>query len=329
MNKYKYIFFSIIFLVPLVSSFELRSQNLTDTVSILFIGNSFTVNNDCPGVFKHVTDGAGKKVCIGSCIHRGGSVKDFINNDTCWTKIKSRNWDYIVFQDYQAFYGDTLGVFPEGILEDNLKFQEKIKKINHCAKIIYTAGWENRNGFKDRFPKDNMKRLIHRIMANYAYLNNKNGVHNIIAPVGLVWLNSMQSKKDIQLYLSSDNRHPTRRGTDLFAITMYVVIFKSNPEQTLFFGDVGTAETRFIANICYKTVMDTFGYTNIKAHSIKITKVGNLLIADPFYQHYQWFKNDKVIDGANSFIHKKDHFGSKYTLKAIKGKGCKMESLTY
>jgi len=295
---------------------------LLDTTSVLFIGNSFTNDNNCPDVFRNLANQAKSAIHVETVIHLGGSVKNYINNDTCWRTIKSRKWDYIVFQDLQSCYSDTAGIFPKDILDDNIKFQAKIKKLLPCAKIIYVAGWEKLDAFKDRFPGDNIKRLIHRIMMNYAFLNNKPNVHNIIAPVGLAWLRSLQTNHDIALYVTSDYRHPAKRGTYLYAIVIFTTIFKYSPDYNLFYSGISSKDAHLLCKCGYRAVMDTIDYTNLKTSSLKIHKMGNTWYANPFYKHYQWFKNNLPIQDAHQFSFMKPDKKSIYTAKAIDWKGC-------
>jgi len=303
-----------------------------DTLKVLFIGNSFTKDNGgVPDIFKDMALRTGRLVKTDAFLRNGWSIKDFIKKDSCWLKIKSRNWDYIVFQDFQGFYGDTLGVFPPDIVAYNIEFQNKIKKQCSCAKIVYVDGWEKKAGFKDKFPNDNINRLINRIMANYKYLNDQHGVGNIIAPVGLAWLRSIHQNTYISLYAPEDNRHPSHEGTYLYAAVIYALIFRSNPIKAfdVYFKDMSGEDAQFLCDIAFNSVKDTLSYTNLESYSIKIKVHGNLMFAPIGYHHYQWFKNDTLMKGATSFFLKRERNDAIYTLHAKNWKGCMMESIEF
>jgi hypothetical protein len=298
----------------------------TDSTSILFIGNSFTVNNDMPDVVLQLAHQVGLRVRIDSFIALGQSVNYFMNDDTCFQKIKSREWDYVVFQDYQAFFYDSLGTFPPGIFENNLKFQDSIKKWQPCAKIIYEAGWEKKGGIPSRFPGDNTDKLINRILANYAYLNNQPGVHNTLAPVGLAWMHSIHKHPEYELYGTWDFRHPSQMGTFLTGSVMFTTIFKYNPNRHYYVPSyLSEDETKFFTDLAYHAVMDTFDYTNLKSITPELHRDGRKLYTDDEYAKYQWYRNDTLIVGATEMSIEMTK-SAVYTLRVINDKGCNYTS---
>lgn len=300
----------------------------TDSTSILFIGNSFTVNNDMPDVVRQLAHQVGLRVKIDSFIALGQSVNYFIKDDTCFRKIKSREWDYVVFQDYQAFFYDSLGTFPPGIFENNLKFQDSIKKWQPCAKIIYEAGWEQKGGIPSRFPGDNTDKLINRIMANYAYLNDQQGVHNTLAPVGLAWMRSMHKHPEYELYGTWDYRHPSQKGTFLAGSVMFTTIFKYNPGIHYYVPYyLSEGETKFFTDLAYHTVMDTFDYTNLRSITPELHREGNKLYTEDRYAKYQWYRNDTLMKDATERSVEINR-PAVYTLRVINDKGCNYTSFS-
>ena len=303
------------------------SKNVPEQIQVLFIGNSFTRNNGTIELFKNIAFTAGFQVNAEGFLREGGSVEKYIHNDSCWKVVRSRNWDYLIIQDYQSYYGDTLGVFPPGLLEANIAFQDSIKKINPCAKIIYVAGWDKQAGLKNYSSTDTIIRLIPRIMVNIRYLNNQPGVHNIIAPVGLAWLRCLQRNRNIRLYIITDHRHPARRGTYLYAIVIFSVIFRQNPDKSLYYNGISDSDAHYLCKLGFDVVKDTLNYTNLKSHCLRFFRIGNFLVADPGYSHYEWYINNVPYKGSYGFIFSKFDPACTYSVVATNKKGCKIRSL--
>jgi len=158
---------------PKVYYDELEKLSPKDSLQILFIGNSFTVLNNEPTLFKCMTSEACLPAHVESFTHLGMGINFWITDTGCWKKIRSRSWDYVVFQDLQSYYYEAFGTYPKGVFSNNLRFQDSIKKLNPCCKIIYVAGWEQQGGLPLRFPGDNTDQLIDRILNNYTYINAK------------------------------------------------------------------------------------------------------------------------------------------------------------
>ncbi len=298
-----------------------------DSINILFIGNSFTVLNDEPLLFSSLARIAKIPVHVESFTHLGVGVDFFIAKDSCWLAIKSRKWDYIVFQDLQSYYYDSLAKFPPHILADNLKFQDSIKSLIPCVKIIYVAGWEMQGGIPARFHGDNTILMINRILSNYAYLNNQPNVHNTISPVGVAWKQSEKLRPDLVL-VSSDDRHPSPSGSYLYACEMFCTIFRQNPTNLAYSFSISAEAAWFLRNIAYKAFMDTIDYTNVDAITLQCTKTKNCLMADSGYSNYKWYRNDTLIAKSTFDSLNITDTNSYYSVTCTNANGCTISSFT-
>jgi len=297
------------------------AQTSSDSIHVLFIGNSFTVNRNTPETFKALTVSAKLPVSVGSYTRRGTGVDFFIKSDSCWRTITSKKWDYIVFQDRQADYYELPGTFPKDVLENNLKFQDSIKKRVPGVKIVYVAGWERHNGFPQRFRNDNTRLLINRILANYDFLNHQPNVNNIIAPVGVAWKRVARQRKDFYLIDPQDYRHPSNQGGYLYACVVFATIFMQSPVGYNYPLGILTDEASYLQKMAYQSVMDTISYTNLGTYDLPCGKYKDLLIAAPGYSHYQWYKNNTMIQGQRINVLRCDDPLSFYSVTAQDEKG--------
>ena len=312
--------------------FSIRQQT---PVRVLFIGNSFTEGNDLPDIVKGLADEVGINTEIVSHTVQGKSIDYFIHEQECWDYIRSRSWDYIVIQDNQKYYCDTLGKFdssgiPIPLLENNIKFQESIKKLMPCVKIIYFAGWEQNGGVKSLFAADNTTRMVKRILENYGYLNNMAGVHNVIAPIGMAWIACIKQRPDLarnvdSLLYRADGRHPGFAGSYLAACVTFATIFQRSPVHTTDnYQFVSQYLKNFLQQNAWEAVTDNYKYSNLTS-IIPLVKINRKYIyTSKKYASYQWYSGYRPIPGAKNFdyAYPADNKNQEYWVETTDVQGC-------
>src|SRR5438552_389140 len=68
------------------------------TTKVLFIGNSFTHNNDLPGMFHDFALAAGENTIVDSSTHGGYSWQQHCAYAPTLSKINLQDWDYVALQ---------------------------------------------------------------------------------------------------------------------------------------------------------------------------------------------------------------------------------------
>ena len=86
---------NLLVLLSLILSNLLIGQ---DSLSVLFIGNSYTYTNDLPGMLNSLTLSLGDKITFNSQTAGGATFQVQTNTPSVFTKIKSKQWDYVVLQ---------------------------------------------------------------------------------------------------------------------------------------------------------------------------------------------------------------------------------------
>jgi len=302
---------------------------------ILFIGNSFTGNHNMPKMLAHLVDSAGLHANVASYILLGRSVNEYIKDPKCWEVIRSNPWDYIIIQDNQLYYSDSVGKLDSfgshlPVLANNIKFQDSIKKLIPCVKIIYFAGWEQDGGFPSRFPNDSTPALIDRIMANYQYLNKQPGVNNTVAPIGAAWKTGMRGAPFMMakpftggFFYEKDGRHPGWSGSYMAACVLYVMMYHQPPEGIRKAPDASKISLiSYIQDISWNTVLDNFEFTNLQASIPLIGSQSNLLSIPNKYASYQWYASGKAIPGATKSDYRAPSTSIPYSVYVVNKKGC-------
>ncbi len=295
---------------------------------VLFLGNSFTYTYDIPGIFQAMATAAGESVFVDERTQAGMAVADeqiigHINDALSQSKISSQQWDYIVVQDNQGNYVNSVGVIPANAGNANVTLYNQIKANYPCTRIIYFAGWGPEGGV---FTGDNTQACINRIYGNMNYLNNNIG-NEIVSPIGKAWNTSLSQMPGVDLYYS-DNVHPSLEGSYLAAATLFVTIFKRDPSNINYTGGVNSTVAANMRSIAYTTVTNPtiFTETNLSSYTPAISVNGNQLSVANTYSSYQWLQSGNAISGATSSSYTATSNGL-YQVEVNNSNGCPMRSL--
>lgn len=266
-----------------------------DTCKVLFIGNSFTSQNDLPNIFHQLAQGAGKNVLIASHMPGGISVGDtaqgaaaHMNNPVVYNLIRSNDWDYLILQDNQGRFCLPYGQFSPSslVIEGHLKIRDSLLYYHPCAHMIWYTGFGPKNGYP---PYGNTGvALIDSIYQNYQFLNDT--AHQIIAPIGAAFKRIINQFPNIDLW-AGDGVHPSLHGTTLVADVIYSSLFKSSPILSNYNSGITNFEDSLLKAIGFETTIDSIHYTGLSNITPNVSQVGNVLFVNGF-QNCQWFLND-------------------------------------
>jgi hypothetical protein len=70
-----------------------------DTLSVLFIGNSYTSVNNLPQLVQSLSTSAGKTLNIDANMPGGYLMSSHLSDATTISKISQGNWDYVILQE--------------------------------------------------------------------------------------------------------------------------------------------------------------------------------------------------------------------------------------
>jgi len=181
-------------------------------LNILFIGNSHTYLHYMPQML-------GQLVLAGDCnfeleadqsVGEGVSLEWHWNSESTRSKMRSRNWDYIVLQERSG-----------GPLEDLKSFREHARLLDSeiktlgAATILYMT-WANQNRPGDA-----------GVLAD-AYRQTATELKAGLAPVGMAWTGVHKSSPGLVLH-HKDGRHASPIGAYLTACVFYAVLTRNSP----------------------------------------------------------------------------------------------------
>ncbi len=265
-----------------------------DTTKVLFIGNSFTSQNNLPNLFYQLAQASGKNVVVASHMPGGISVGDtaqgtsaHMNNPIVYSLIKSNSWDYLVLQDNQGRFCLGYGQFPSSslVIEGHIKIRDSLLHYHPCAHMIWYAGFGPKNGYPPY--GDTGEALIDSIYRNYQYLLDTAG--QVLAPIGPAFKRIIHAYPSMNLW-SSDDVHPSLFGSYVIANILYTTIFKSHPGHSSYNPGITVGDDSLLKSIGYQTTIDSLPFSGLAALTPMVTQTGNTLSVTG-YQNCSWFYN--------------------------------------
>lgn len=189
------------------------------SVSVLFIGNSYTYENDLPGVVEAMTKAGKPKLKTQSYTAGGASLLELWEepeHDQARKSVKQGGFDYVVLQDQS--------VTPCTSPQWTLKFGGKWAQLAHYGKSkpVFFLTWAHRapdGSSFDTAMQDELTTIYRRVAQDNDAL---------LAPVGEAWRRWYQLHPSESLH-AEDGSHPNALGTYLAGCVFYTILTQKSP----------------------------------------------------------------------------------------------------
>lgn len=206
----------------LLFSFNAQAQ---DSVSVLFVGNSYTSVNDLPNVFKQLTGSLGDEATVDSKTNGGYTFQNHLVDPVTMTKIHAKPWDYVVLQGQSQEPSFPFGQVNANTLPPAVALADSVYANSFCGQSMYFMTWGRQVGDPQWDSINTFYKMNNRL--RNAYVRIADSANASVAPVGVAWKYIMDNHPTINLY-SPDGSHPSLEGTYLAACTFYVSVYRKN-----------------------------------------------------------------------------------------------------
>jgi hypothetical protein len=224
-------------------------QDATTCTRVLFIGNSFTFENDLPGMFTKLTNSGGHNVVTGMAAQGGWTLADHVNSSATMNQITASKWDFVVLQEQSeipAFEQSR----PVTMYPAARTLVSQIAAVG--AMPIFFLTWAHRDGLPEYNLQDYQTM---QFQIDIGYLGIAQELSVRVAPVGYTWLLAKSQNPQLDLW-QADGSHPSVQGTYLAACVFYSVIFHQSPEGLSYQAGLAKETAKIIQNISASTVLD-------------------------------------------------------------------------
>ena len=204
--------FSILFLnVTLYSNGAFKQANATESLRVLFIGNSLTYSNDLPAIVEAFAKNTGqRRFAYKTIAFPDFSLEDHWNKGDALKSIHKERWEFVVLQQGPSASQEGRAL----LLEYSRRFVEEIRKSGGTP-ALYSV-WPSRSRLQDFKGVSESYRLA------------AEAVGGIVFPVGDAWLNAWRVNPSIGLY-SADGFHPSAAGSYLAGLVIYEKLYNRSP----------------------------------------------------------------------------------------------------
>jgi hypothetical protein len=226
-----------------------QTQGADSCKRILFIGNSFTFENDLPGMFTKLANSGGHRVETAMIAQGGWTLADHVNSSDTMNQISASKWDYVVLQEQSEI--------PAFELSRNVRMypaaRTLVRQIDGTgAKPIFFLTWAHRDGLPESSVQDYQTM---QFQVDIGTMGIAKELSAMIAPVGYAWLLARGQNPNLELW-QSDGSHPSEQGTYLAACVFYAVIYRESPKGLTYQAGLTKETATFLQQISGSTVLD-------------------------------------------------------------------------
>lgn len=187
-----------------------------ETLRVIFVGNSYTYQNDLPGWVERLAESAGTKRIETDARTAGGAMlQDHWSNADTVSAISDGTWDFVVLQGQSV---EPIAA-PSGFQQHALLLAEAASTAG--AVPVFFETWARAVGHEvyDEPWSGGTPAAMQEGLRN-AYTQAANDAGGVLAPVGDAWETVLAQHPGIQLH-GGDGSHPTEHGTYLAACVFY------------------------------------------------------------------------------------------------------------
>ena len=261
------------------STITVEEKTSSKTKTILFVGNSKTYVNDIPGLTGKIASAGGYKVETKSVTKGGATLKTLSKEYS--SKLKDIKYDYLILQEQtDAYLNSDTSLYKNGVKE---VINETKGKSN--SKIYIRALWGLKNTKQDKL--------------NSCYKNTDNIASSVGAKViydGKAW---DLSEKKYKYNLFKDERHQSKYGAYLSALTIYATIFNKSPIGINYYGNLTKTEASNLQKVAHEIV---FGSVSVspKSTSVQVGKVKQVKATTTPEKDVTWKSSNPKVATVNS-----------------------------
>ncbi|MEM6293050.1 MAG: DUF4886 domain-containing protein [Myxococcota bacterium] len=218
-------------------------------LDVLFIGNSYVILNDTPGVLAKMAEDAGVRMHVERSA-MGGKAFDFhVKRAKTRTALAARPWDVVVLQSHSldplrnaksfAADGTTLIERVRAIGAEPMLFETWPRKVGHN---LYNY-MDETGGSPDA--------MLEAVASAYATLGDATGT--AVLPVGHAWATMVANHPAHDPY-ADDGAHPGSVGAYLSAAVLFTVLTERDPQGVVQPHDVSPEAAAAALRVAADTV---------------------------------------------------------------------------
>ena len=230
---------------------------VSDSIKVLFLGNSYTYVNTLPAMVAECAASDEKEIIQSSNTPGGYTFQGHLTNATSQDLIQQGDWDFVVLQEQSQIPSFPLDQVEVECFPFAAQLNDSILHYNPCAETVFYMTWGRQNGDAQNCgswpPVCTYEGMDDLLNERYRIMAEDNQA--IISPVGAVWRYIRTNNPEINLY-NPDGSHPSIEGTYAAAISFYTILFREDPTTLTYNSTVDPATAAIIRDAVKAVVFD-------------------------------------------------------------------------
>lgn len=257
-----------LFLAALAGVTDATGKNTTDSINVLYIGNSYTYYHDLPKTVAEIGShiGQDQKIRIGyKAFTPGGcTFRRHLENPELIEAIRKGNWDYVVLQEQSSAPAKSTATVARDTYPYAHSLDSLIHVYNPQARTIFYMTWGHKYGCQSPHEGysliDSYEGMQERLKTSYLEMTYDNGAW--CAPVGMAWQRVRKERPYSTLYWP-DCSHPSRLGSYLAANVIFSVI-SGRPYQCHYYDGLDPELAEYVQQTAQEIVFSNLRLLNIE-----------------------------------------------------------------
>ena len=236
----------------------------TDSLRVLWVGNSYTYYNDMPSTVQQIAATQKVKLSCTRFLKGGERLSGHLKNQKLLDAIAAGGWDYVILQEQSSAPAMPTRQVAREVYPAARTLDSLVHVASPDARVIFYMTWGHKNG--NRFPipeyppANSYGTMQERLITSYLEMAYDNGAW--CAPVGMAWRAVRSERPDCILY-RPDCYHPAVPGSYLAANVIFTTILQ-RPYQTAFTAELPAEQAEYLQRTAQRTVLDNLVLLNIR-----------------------------------------------------------------
>lgn len=305
-----------------------------DSVSVLFIGNSYTYVNNLPQMVQDLATSLGDIVYQADQTMGGATLQNHAGNAATYTAIQNEPWDFVVLQAQSQEPS-----FPDNQVNTEtipyaIQIADSVYANKFCTDVMMFMTWGRQNGDPQWAPISTYEGMQWRL--RNAYVRMADSVQGSVSPVGMAWWYVRDNFPSINLY-QVDESHPSVEGSYLAACTFYASLFRKPSTGAPYISTLDSVTAGILQFAADLAVLDSLDFWNLRPIS-EHTQAGynyaingstvNFENTSTKATNYQWDFGDGGNSTATDPAHTYSTSGT-YTVNLIASSPCDSDTISY
>lgn len=236
-----------------------------DSISVLWVGNSYTSVNDLPATTRDLALSLNKKITYQTVANGGYTFQMHANNVATYTAIHANPWDVVVLQGQSQEPSFPYSQVNTGSIPYAQQLADSIYKNNACGNVMYYMTWGREVGDPQWDSINTFEKMNQRLYDAYLRIADSSN-SAMVSAVGSVWKYMRDNHPSIGLY-AGDGSHPSLAGTYVAACTFYASLFRQSPVGASYLGGLDAQTATLIQQAAATVILPNLSTFHL--HAIK------------------------------------------------------------